>query len=393
MELFTLQEQSDRIAWLLDEAQERGYLTVEMIIDLFPEVEDDLPQLEVLLARLHEQGIEIYDSQEDAEDHGDGEEKDVDLDADLGDAPDLSRISVDDQVGLYFKEMSSVPLLTREEEIDLAKKMERGQEARGQLARDGHDEQEQARLKRLIEQGQEARHHLVRANTRLVVSIAKKYRGNGLSFLDLIQAGNEGLIKAADKFDYHRGNKFGTYATWWIRQSITRSLSQQGRAIRVPAYLSDHIRRLHRVAIRLEQEQGHEPTPEQIAEELELEPERVRWILRVSRRPLSLEKPVGEDGDTELGSFIEDDNLPAPVETVERHLLRSDLEQMLAALPPREARVLRLRYGMQDGRTRTLKEVGDKLGVSRERARQIERQALRRLRHPRHRRILRSYLG
>jgi RNA polymerase primary sigma factor len=335
----------------------------------------------------------VYDSQQEAEEEKAQMEEEMDEDGDGVDAPDLSGISVDDAVSLYFKEMSHVPLLTREEEVELAKRVERGREARRQLARNGRDAQERARLELLIEQGKEAREHLIKANTRLVVSVAKKYRGHGLPFLDLIQAGNVGLIKAADKFDYRRGNKFGTYATWWIRQSITRSLSQQGRTIRIPVHMSDRITKLYRVAQRLEQDLGRRATPEEMAEELGIKPAEVRWLLRVSRRPLSLERPVGEEGETELGSFIEDESVPSPTQSAERHLLRERLEGMLTALTPREARVLRLRCGLKDGRTYTLREVGQKLGVTRERARQIERKALRKLRHPRHSRTLRSYLS
>jgi RNA polymerase primary sigma factor len=305
----------------------------------------------------------------------------------------LSSIATDDSISLYFREMSHVPLLTYDEEVELAKRLERGREARHQLARDGHDPQERARLERLAEQGEEARRHLIKANTRLVVGIAKKYRGNGMPFLDLIQAGNLGLIKAADKFDYRRGNKFGTYATWWIRQSITRSLTQQGRTIRIPVHMSDRIRKLYRTAQRLEQDLGRRATPEEIAEEVELEPSRVRWLMRVSRRPLSLDKPVGEEGESELGSFIEDEEAPSPTQSAERRLLRESLEEMLTDLTPREVRVLRLRFGLYGDRDYTLREVGEKLGVTRERIRQIERKALRKLRHPRHSRKLRSYLS
>lgn len=393
MEEIRLLEQSDGIDWLVEQADEQGYLTVDDILEAFPQAEEDLAQLEDLFEYLYEQGIDVYEDEEEAETEAVEEELDMEVEGDRARAPDLSNISVDDAISLYFKEMSQEPLLTQDEEVRLAKQLERGRQARSELDRDGHAPQERAALKRLIEQGEEARRHLIRANTRLVVSVAKKYRGRGLPFLDLIQAGNEGLIKAVDKFDYRRGNKLSTYATWWIRQAITRSLTQQGRTIRIPVHMSDRIRRLYGTAQRLEQDLGRQPTPEEIAEELNMEPDSVRWLLRVSRRPLSLERPVGEEGDTELGSFIEDETAPAPSQTAERHLLRESLERMLADLPPREARVLRLRTGLQDGQTHTLREVGEKLGVTRERARQIERSALRKLRHPRHRRKLRYYLS
>jgi RNA polymerase primary sigma factor len=379
-----MQERSDRIAWLLDEARERGYLTLGAILEAFPEIEDDLDQLDQLVALLYDQGVEIRDPQEDSKEPSDQGE--AAGEAARVDAPDLSRIPVYDTVSLYLREMSHVPLLTVEEEVSLTRRIERGREARRELARDGHDAEERSRLQRLIEQGEEARAHLIKANTRLVVSVAKRYRGHGLPFLDLIQAGNVGLIKAADKFDYRLGNKFCTYATWWIRQAITRSLSQQGRTIRIPVHMNARIRRVYGIAQRLEQDLGRRPTPEEIAEEM------VRWLLRVSWRPLSLERPVGKEGDSELGIFIEDERAPSPVETAERSGLREQVEKLLATLPPREARVLRLRFGMQGGRAHTLEEVGHKLGVTRERARQIACKALRKLRHPRRSRALRTFL-
>jgi RNA polymerase primary sigma factor len=386
MEEFKLQEQSDRVQWLLDEANKRGYLTFDQVLEAFPEAEDNLAQLEDLFATLYHQGIDIYRSDDEVEEEVGG-------DGGHGDAPDLNGIPADDTISLYFSEMSHVPLLTQEQEVELAKQLERGRQAQRQLDRNGRDPQERARLKRLIKEGEEARQHLIKANTRLVVSIAKKYRGYGLPFLDLIQAGNLGLIKAVDKFDYRRGNKFGTFATWWIRQSITRTLSQQGRTIRIPVHMSDRIRRLYKRAQRMEQDWRRRPTPEEIAEEMGLNPSEVRWLLKVSQRPLSLDRPVGkEDEASEFGKFIEDESAPSPVQSAEQHLLREDLEEMLTALTPREVHVLRLRVGLQGDRSYTLKEVGEKLGVTRERVRQIERKALRKLRHPRHRRRLRNYL-
>jgi RNA polymerase primary sigma factor len=232
---------------------------------------------------------------------------------------------------------------------------------------------------------------LIVANTRLVISIAKRYRGRGLSFLDLIQEGNVGLLKALEKYDYTRGFRFSTYATWWIRQAVTRAIACQGRTIRIPVYMNDRIRRMYRTAHRLEQEYDRRPTPEEIADEMGLKPRKVRWMLKVSYYPLSLEQPVGEDKDAELGQLIGDDDTPAPAESASRHLLRDKIEEVLRTLTAREARILRLRFGLQDGHSHTLEEVAKKFGLTRERIRQIERKALRRLRHPRRSRQLRAY--
>jgi RNA polymerase primary sigma factor len=393
MEELGLEEQLYRFQWLLDEAEERGYLTLDDMLEAFPEAESNLAQLEALFAYLYDHGIDIYESEDAVEREMAEAAEEPSENGSRNSAPDLSDIAADDAISLYFKEMSQVPLLTREQEVKLAKRLERGREARHQLARNGHDPREQVRLERFIRQGEEARDHLIKANTRLVISVAKKYRGYGLPFLDLIQAGNVGLIKAVDRFDYRRGTKFGTFATWWIRQAVTRTLAQHGRTIRIPVHMSDRIRRLYRAAQRLEQDLGRRPTAEEIAEEVGLEPHKVDWLLRISRRPLSLERPVGEEEGSELGNFIEDESAPSPMQRAEQHLLREKLEEMLASLSPREVRVLRLRFGLQGDRTYTLREVGDKFGVTRERIRQIERKALRKLRHPRRSRELRSYLS
>ena len=392
LERYDIEEQFDDIGWLLDEAEEEGYLTLEQIMEAFPEAEEDLSELEDFFTYLHEQDIQVVESESEALEP-DLEEDVAQESADEPAASDLSEISIDNAVSLYFKEMGREPLLSREEEVQLAKRMERGQEAQKALEKNGHDPEKQAELTRLIADGKDARSHLIRANTRLVVSIAKRYRGRGLSFLDLIQAGNIGLIKAADKFDYERGTKFGTYATWWIRQSVARTLKQQGRNIRIPVHTNDRIRKLYQVASRLEQDLGRRPTPEEIAEEVDLEPERVRWLMGVSQRPLSLEKPIDEDGESEFGDFLEDEDTPSPSQRTEMHLLHEDLQDALSTLTPREVRVLRMRFGLGGADTYTLREVGEKLGVTRERIRQIEGKALKKLRHPRYRRKLRPYLS
>lgn len=387
------QKQSSRVEWLIDEADDQGYLLLDQIMDAFPEAERDLSQLEELFAELHDEDIQIYESEEDIESEANTEDVEPDEEEDEEAVSVLRNISPDDTVSLYFKEMGQEPLLTREQEIELAKRMERGQEAERELARNSHSQEKRAKLERIISDGEAAREHLIKANTRLVVSIAKRYRGQGMSFLDLIQAGNIGLIKAADKFDYRRGNKFGTYATWWIRQSIARTLKQQGRTIRIPVHTTDRIRKLYKTAQRMEQDLGHRPTPEEIADEMDLDPEEVRWLLEVSRRPYSLERPVGEEEDSEFGDFIEDESAPSPVQTAELHMLHDELQEALTALTPREVRVLRMRFGLGGEETYTLREVGEKLGVTRERIRQIEGQALKKLRHARHRRKLQAYLS
>ncbi|MDH4138593.1 MAG: sigma-70 family RNA polymerase sigma factor, partial [Anaerolineae bacterium] len=256
----------------------------------------------------------------------------------------------------------------------------------------GHDKKERARLRRQIKAGYAAREHLIMANTRLVISIAKRYQGRGVPFHDLIQEGNLGLMRAVDKFDPGRGYKFSTYATWWIRQAVTRALSEQGRTIRLPVHMVESINKLNRMAYQMEQDRGRPPSPEEIAGEMGLRPPRVRWMMKVARRPLSLQKPVGEEKDSELGSFIEDEETPPPPEVAEQTLLRTTLEKLLTTLRPRQERILRLRFGLQDGQIYTLEEVGEKFGLTRERIRQIEKEALRRLRHPRRSRLLKDYL-
>jgi len=393
MREFKLREQSSDIQWLLDEAAGQGYLTLDQILEIFPEAEDNAAALEKLFTAIYEQGIEVHENEEEAKKAEKETKEKLSGDGAGKDASNLSSIPINDSVGLYFTEMGRVPLLTYEQEVELAKQVEQGRKAQRQLTRDSHGLQERAELKHMVEQGEDARQHLIEANTRLVVSIAKRYRGHGMSFLDLIQAGNMGLIRAVDKFDYRRGNKFGTLATWWIRQAVTRTLAQQGRTIRIPVHMNDRIRKLYKTAQKLEQGLGRRATPEEIAEEMDLPTDKVRWMLRVSWRPLSLEKPVGEEQETELGNFIEDESAPTPAQTTEQHQLREDLEKMLTSIPPREARILRLRFGLMDNRHYTLEEIGRRIGVTRERVRQIERQALKRLRHPRRRRKLRGYLS
>jgi RNA polymerase primary sigma factor len=372
---------------LLSKAEEHGCLTLDDMMEAFPEAEENLAELEDLLIYLNEEGIQIvYDEEPKEEVKAEATEQEEE------EVLDLSEIASDDTISLYLKEMARVPLLTAEEEIRLAKQYEQGRNARRRVVKVESPE-ERERLESTIERGEAARAHLIKANTRLVVSIAKRYLGQGVPFLDLIQEGNLGLIKAVEKFDYRRGHRFSTYATWWIRQAITRALADQGRVIRLPVHLSDRIRKVYQTSQQLEQDWGRQPTPEEIASELGLPAQKVQWMLKVSQRPLSLEKPVGEEEDSELGSFIEDSSSPTPTDSAYHHLLQEKLEDILTSLTPREARILRLRFGLQDGRSYTLEEVGQKFGLTRERIRQIEHEALDRLRHPSRSRQLRDYLS
>jgi RNA polymerase primary sigma factor len=378
--------------YLLVKADEQDFITYEDILTAFPEAEDNLDQIEDILAKLIEADIEIgdlenkgaqsIDSSDDAGSNGSGGDNGSPLDA----------IRVDDSIGLYLKEIGRVPLLSREEEIALAKRMEAGKRAQRKLQRNGLDVQARAELQTIVQDGLAAREHLVQANSRLVVSVAKKYMGRGVPFIDLIQEGNIGLIRAAKKFDYTMGNKFSTYATWWIRQAVTRAIADQSRTIRIPVHMGDQINKLLRTTHRLTQELGRDPSADEMADALDLAPEKVENMLQVARRPLSLELPIDEEGDSELGDFIENE-AAAPAEVVSSSILRDLLQDVLEDLPPREVRILQMRYGLIDGKTYTLEEVGQKLGVTRERIRQIEVQALGRLRHPAHARKLRDFLA
>ena len=383
-------EKREAFAALMEKGEFQGYITNDDIIIVFPEAEDSEERLERLQTFFRSAGVDVFEDSSQIPPHIAQDEEIEEI------HPfDLSAISSDDTVGLYLKEMARVPLLTTEQEVDLAMRIERGNASELDLAKSNGrlNAKERAELSGHVQDARAARDHLIKANTRLVVSIAKKYMGRGVPFLDLIQEGNLGLMKAVEKFDYHRGFRFSTYATWWIRQTITRAIADQGRTIRVPVHMSDRIRRLYKVARQLEQNLGRKPTPEEIAEIMEIDARKVQWMMRVSWRPLSLESPVGEDEDTELGSFVEDDSTPTPTQSAYQNLLRDKIEDVLATLSPREARILRLRFGLHNGRPYTLEEVGQKFGLTRERIRQIEGKALRRLRHPRRARQLRDYLG
>jgi len=410
-----LSDEMEILNALLNEGIEQRYLTYDQILEALPEIENNITLLETLLEEAQTLGLAIYENEDDivaaalssSDDDEDGviiiEEETIETVVRVRparvrshDAPlfDLSNVPIDDSVGLYFREMGQQSLLSAEEEVHLAMEIEAGREAIERLdSGEVIDLDERDRLERQREVGDAARAHLIRANTRLVVSIAKKYRGRGLQFLDLIQEGNVGLMKAVEKYDYRRGNRFSTYATWWIRQAVTRALANHGRTIRIPAHLGGRISKLYQVAQELEQEYGRQPTAEEIAESMELPADRVRWMLRTSRQPVHLERPVGDESDAELGDFIEDIEAPAPAESVAQTMLTEEIGDILDQLTPREARILRLRYGLQDGESRTLKEVGEMFGLSRERIRQLEKEALRKLRHPNFAGHLRQYLN
>ncbi|MGQ9833996.1 MAG: sigma-70 family RNA polymerase sigma factor [Candidatus Villigracilaceae bacterium] len=390
------EEEYPAIARLIDLGRQKTYVTIDDILHFFPEAEQDVEQLEEAFAALLSAGIPFM------EDTSTGEPSEDELVAvevaPIEPEPDLNldylaNIDTDDTIGLYLKEVSRVPLLTAEEEVELAQRIERGRISREELARGNVSPRRRAELRKLIEDGWAAREHLITANSRLVISVAKKYMGRGVPFLDLIQEGNIGLIRATKKFDYRRGHKFSTYATWWIRQAVTRAIADQGRTIRVPVHMGDQINKLLRVQHQLTQRLGREPTVEEVAEALEVPPKKVENMIQVARRPLSLETPTDDEEDSVLGDFIEDNEAPPPDETATYNLLREHLGEVLNGLPPREVRILQLRYGLLDGQAYTLEEVGRKMGVTRERVRQIEAQALSRLRQPAIRRKLRDYLG
>lgn len=345
-----------KVKELIEKGKEKGVLTYKEIMDMLEEVDLQPEQIEKIYETLESLGIDIMD---ETSDDDTAEDKDDDLDLPEG-------ISIDDPVRMYLKEIGKVPLLTAEEEVELAKRMAEGDE--------------------------EAKRKLVEANLRLVVSIAKRYVGRGMLFLDLIQEGNLGLIKAVEKFDYKKGFKFSTYATWWIRQAITRAIADQARTIRIPVHMVETINKLIRVSRQLLQEYGREPQPEEIAAEMGIAEEKVREIMKIAQEPVSLETPIGEEEDSHLGDFIPDDDAPAPAEAAAFTLLKEQLMDVLDTLTSREEKVLRLRFGLDDGRARTLEEVGKEFNVTRERIRQIEAKALRKLRHPSRSKKLKDYL-
>ena len=370
---------------LIERADEQGHLAVQDIFDLCANVTEE--NVHKVIQPLQSRGIDIHDDEgrtlslvEDQDDSGENQIS-------------LEHIAANDTVGLYLKEMARVPLLTVDQELDLARRIEKGVLAQHKLdrTRTTLTPEQRDQLEADVCDGQTARDHLIRANTRLVVSVAKRHIGRGLPLLDLIQEGNLGLMKAVEKYDYHRGFRFSTYATWWIRQTITRALANQGRTIRVPVHMLDRIHQMYRLARQLEQDLGRPATNTELAQVMEVEPNKIQWMRRLSWSPMSLETPVGDEEDSELGMFIEDTLSPAPNQITQGHMLREKIEEVLSTLSPREARILRLRFGLDNGHSLTLEEVGRRFGLSRERIRQIESRALKRLRHPCRSRQLREY--
>ena len=385
--------------------KKKNMLEYEEIADFFKDLNLDPEKFEMVIDYLEQNGIDVLKISNDddvdddiiLDDEDEVEVEKIDLSVPEG-------VSVEDPVRMYLKEIGKVPLLSADEEIELAQNMEDGAVAtekinvlKGRL--DGASEEEKAEIKaeiktlqRDVDKGADAKKRLAEANLRLVVSIAKRYVGRGMLFLDLIQEGNLGLIKAVEKFDYKKGYKFSTYATWWIRQAITRAIADQARTIRIPVHMVETINKLIRVSRQLLQELGREPSPEEIAKEMNMPVERVREILKISQEPVSLETPIGEEEDSHLGDFIKDDNVRVPADAAAFRLLKEQLEEVLGTLTEREQKVLTLRFGLEDGRARTLEEVGKEFNVTRERIRQIEAKALRKLRHPSRSRKLKDYL-
>ena len=362
----------------------------EDILSVLPEPETNIEELENIYDQLEEAGIALIDSDEISADI----ELDSDEEAESGALPDLSDIALDDPVRMYLQEIGQVPLLTAAEEVDLAKKMELAHAASDALLHDegGLSHAERQMLRRQVDAGRAARQHLIQANLRLVVSIAKKYTSYGLTMMDLVQEGNIGLMRAVEKFDYTKGHKFSTYATWWIRQAITRAIADQSRTIRLPVHMGEAISQVKRTSHKLQQTMQREPTPEEIADAMGITPTKVRRTLEASMHPLSLEMPVGQEGEGRMGDFIEDERISTPVDAAAQTMLREQIEEVLQKLPERERKIIQLRYGLKDGRYRTLEEVGLEFGITRERIRQIEAVALRKLRHPHLGKKLRGYL-
>lgn len=376
---------------LLEVGRAQGYLTYSDILENVPQPEMHVGAIDQLYTELQSEGIRVVESTADLENG----ESEVESDEDdvLADMPDLTDIALDDPVRMYLQEIGQVPLLTAEQEVELSKQMEAGDKAQYYIENSTYrSRHERLSLEKQCSLGCEARQRLIQANLRLVVSIAKKYTSYGLTMMDLVQEGNIGLMRAVEKFDYTKGHKFSTYATWWIRQAITRAIADQSRTIRLPVHMGEAISQVKRVSHKLQQTMQREPTPEEIADTMDINPNKVRRTLEAAMHPLSLEMPVGQDGEGRMGDFIEDERVATPAEAAAASMLREQIEEVLQKLPERERKIIQLRYGLKDGRYRTLEEVGVEFGITRERIRQIEAVALRKLRHPHLGKKLRGYL-
>ena len=387
------------IDMLLEKASLQGHVTLEDLEEIIPRSGASVERIEEMVGILNRQGVQVVFPEEvevlSASGFSQDDEEESDQKTDQVVVAGVEKVASDDTITLYLREMSKVPLLKKEQEVSLAKRYEAGRAAKEELIRLGKNNPHEKRklLEEITEDGLLAREHLIKANTRLVVSVAKRYNRRGVPFLDLIQEGNLGLMKAVEKFDHSRGFRFSTYATWWIRQTITRAIADQGRTIRVPVHMVDRIRIMYKYIHEMEQKLGREPTIEELSEALDLPKDKVGWMIRVSWLPLSLESPINEDEEeSELGNFVEDRDTPTPSQKVYTKLLSEKIDDILDSLPYREARILRLRFGLENGRFYTLEEVGRKFGLTRERIRQIETKALRHLRHPQHSRQLKDYL-
>ena len=383
---------------LLEKGKKQAYVTNDEIHTALPKVEESLAEVEDIIFELQQQSIEILEAEGAVEavletQLAELEETQLtDLLAEESTGFDLTAVESDDPMTLYLREIGRYSLLTADDEVTLAKQRERGESALKQLEQGVDNPDTRDQLSQEAERGKQARDRLIQGNFRLVISIAKQYQGYGVPFLDLIQEGNLGLMRAIDKFDFRRGFKLSTYATWWIRQAVGRAVADYGRNIRLPVHMNERLRRLYRLSQRLEQELGRKPSTEELAEEMNIPAGKIQAMLGLSQDTLSLEMPVGEEQESELGQFIEDEISPAPDDRASHELLHEDVEEALETLSPRESRILRLRFGLHDGHSYTLEEVGRKFGLTRERVRQIEKHALRRLRHASRSRKLRGYL-
>jgi RNA polymerase primary sigma factor len=377
---------------LLELGRDRGFITCDEILASVPEPERNVEDIDQLYATLGAEGIAVIDSTARVAPTLIPSGSGFQLEESPHHAPEVAETTVDDPVRMYLQEIGQVSLLTAQQEVELAKAMECGNEARKAIRGEGLSREDRYSCQRAIEAGNDARRHLIQANLRLVVSIAKKYTSYGLTMMDLIQEGNIGLMRAVEKFDYTKGHKFSTYATWWIRQAITRAIADQSRTIRLPVHMGEAISQVKRASHKLQQSMQRDPTPEEIADAMGINPGKVRRTLEASMHPLSLEMPVGQDGEGRMGDFIEDERLATPAEAAAQTMLREQIEEVLDKLPERERKIIQLRYGLKDGKYRTLEEVGVEFGITRERIRQIEAVALRKLRHPHLGKKLRGYL-